>query len=396
MKISERLRGLVRSPWLTYQVLLRGRYDFTYDLMPVHVHQMGAAKRRNLAKAGTLLLHRQLHPRNWPLHMQFELTNHCDLHCPVCPTGSGKLSRRPQAMDVELFERVWREVGPNLLTASLWGWGEPLLHPRIADILGIASTQPVATLVSTNGQSLSRETVRQALIDHPPTYLIVCLDGLTDATNQVYRRGASLQPAIEGVSRLAAQKRERHQRYPILHMRYIVMKHNEHELAHAEEFARDHDFDLLTIRTLLITDASPGDHQELLPSETQWRAYDYQGTERVRRRDYVCQQPFWFPTLFSDGTLMPCDQDSDARLPFGVVTPERSFAELWFGSSAAAVRRVIRDSPDTLLTCRHCPFADQPAEAGSVRAYHLRGPVVAEVGVPGTAGWSERPSASCG
>ena len=40
---------------------------------------------------------------------------------------------------------------------------------------------------------------------HPPTYLIVAIDGLTDETNSVYQ-GARLAPALEGVRALADWK----------------------------------------------------------------------------------------------------------------------------------------------------------------------------------------------
>jgi radical SAM protein with 4Fe4S-binding SPASM domain len=360
--------------------LARGHCDFDFDRMPVRVREMSPAKRRNLALAGTLLLRRPLHPHNWPLHMQFELTSYCNLHCPVCPIGTGELRRPPQAMDVGLFERVWAEVGPYLLTTSLWAWGEPLLHPQLLDILRIAQTQPVATLLSTNGQALVRDSVIEALAGYPPTYLIVCIDGLTDETNSRYRAGARLAPALAGVRRLADIKRSRGMELPILHMRYIVMKHNEHELPYIESFAREHGFDLVTLRTLLIIDSAAARHGDLLPGSDEFRAYRYQDGKRLRRDDYICQQPFWYPTVFADGTFVACDQDYNAQLPFGVLSKGVSLRDLWFGARATAVRRAIRDHRSSLSFCQNCPFADCPAEGCSVRAIHLRGGIAPVVG----------------
>ena len=77
-------------------------------------------------------------PWSWPVHMQIELTNYCNLKCPVCPTGIGAINRKPLAMDVSLFEQLMDEVGQYLLTLSLWGWGESILHPQLAKILRIA------------------------------------------------------------------------------------------------------------------------------------------------------------------------------------------------------------------------------------------------------------------
>lgn len=379
MRSAERLRGLLRSPKLLWDVLVHGHYDFDFDRMPVRVRQMSLAKRRNLALAGTLLLHRPLRPLNWPLHMQFELTSYCNLHCPVCPIGTGELHRPPQAMEVDLFERVWAEVGPYLLTTSLWAWGEPLLHPQLKDILRIAQTQPVATLLSTNGQPLARDSVIDALATYPPTYLIVCIDGLTDETNSRYRAGARLAPALEGVRLLADIKRHRGGDWPILHMRYIVMKHNEHELPRIEGFAREHGFDLVTLRTLLIIDSDAARHGDLLPGSDEFRAYRYEDGRRMRRKDYICQQPFWYPTVFADGTFVACDQDYNAQLPFGVLSQGVSLRDLWFGSQAAAVRRTIRDHQTGLTFCQNCPFADRPTEGCSVRAIHLRHDVAATI-----------------
>jgi radical SAM protein with 4Fe4S-binding SPASM domain len=373
MRNHERKNGLVRAPRLFWDVLVCGRYQFVYDRMPFTVTGMSAAKRLNLCRSGGNLLYRRLHPWSRPLHMQFELTNYCNLRCPVCPTGNRSLARPASALDVALFERVMAEVGPYLLTASLWAWGEPLLHPRLEEILRVARQYPVALLLSTNGQTLADERVQSALLRQPPAHLIVAIDGLTDETNSRFRTGARLQPALAGVRRLAEQKRQRGQARPLLHMRYIVMKHNQHELPRVAEFARANGFDLLTLRTLSVIDAESPDavHRPFVPDAEQWRAYTYNGGERLRRDGFICQEPFWFPTLLADGTLVACEQDYNAQQPLGQVTKNVSFAEVWRSQQAATVRRIIRDRATDLSFCRNCPYADRAGTDVSVEAVFL-------------------------
>ncbi len=248
---GERASAIFRAPLLAWRLAVEGRYDFTYDQMPIRLRRMSRAKRANLMRSGLNLLHRRLQPWAMPLHMQFELANYCTLRCPVCVTGRRELRRAAAAMTPELFSGVMGEAGRYLLTASLWGWGESLLNPHLAEILGIAERYPVVTFLSTNGQRLDREPVIDAILAHPPSYLIVALDGLSDETNSQYRVGARLAPALEGVRRLAALRKERRQQLPILHMRFLVMRHNEHELAQAPAFAQSHGFDMLTTRMLL-------------------------------------------------------------------------------------------------------------------------------------------------
>jgi len=369
LKQHQRRNSILRAPLTFWRVMVEGRFDFDYDLMPVNIRAMSAAKRWNLLLGGSHLLYRQTHPRNMPLHMQFELTSYCNLHCPVCPTGSGILRRPPQNMDVALFERVLREVGPNLLTMSLWGWGESLLHPQFGEFLRIAQQYPVMTQVSTNGQNLDDEAVISALIDYPPTYLIVALDGLTDETNAVFRQGARLAPALEGVRRLAELKRERGLQRPVLHMRFIVMRQNEHEAKQAPDFARDHGFDLLTMRTLSIISTADETHRALLPESDEYRPYDYSESKRLQRDDYTCTEPFWFPTLLADGYVVPCIHDYQCENAYGVVTRENSFRDVWFSPQAAEVRRRLRGARSGF--CLSCPYADRTTEDVSVQAFYL-------------------------
>ena len=311
MRSGERIRGLLRSPKLAWDTLILGRYRFAYDQMPFTSAQMSVGKRYNLLKAGFNLLHRRLKPWSMPLHMQFELTNRCNLGCPVCPVGAGALSREPQLMDVELFRRVIDEVGPYLLTASLWGWGEPLLHPELREILKAIRKYKIATLLSTNGQMLDEDRIQDALIQEPPTHLIVAVDGLSDETNRKFRAGARLKPILSGVRRIAEAKRQLNHQLPILHMRFIVMKHNQHEVPDLIDFARSSQFDMLTIRTLSIIDCQSTDrtHRDLIPDTEEFQPYEYMQGERLERGDYICQEPFWFPTVFADGTLVACEQD---------------------------------------------------------------------------------------
>jgi radical SAM protein with 4Fe4S-binding SPASM domain len=372
MRLQERLSYLRRARALTWDILVRGRYDFEYDLMPVHVHHMPLKKRLNLLLTGANLIHRRAHAWSRPINMHIELTNYCDLRCRVCPSGTGRLDRQPAAMDPALFERVMSEVGPYLLTASLWGWGEPLLHPQLADILRIARNRGVTTFLSTNGQALGDETVLRALASYPPTYLLVCLDGMTDETNSAFRVGAKLAPALSGVKRLVQMRREAGSRLPVLHLRFIVMKHNEHEVPGLPQFAAENQFDELSIRTLSVIDAPEDIHKDLIPDGETFRAYGYSDDGRISRNDFICEQAFTFPAVFADGTVVACDQDCNAQQPIGSLADGSSFADIWWSRKADRIRRTIRDNPDDFSFCKQCPFRDRPVGHCSVEYFDLR------------------------
>lgn len=372
MKVTERWNYLKRAPLLFWDILFQGNYNFTYDLIPVHTSDMSLKKRLNLLKTGVNLIHRRTHPWSWPLHIHIELTNYCNLRCKVCPTGMGTLKRPPKAIEPALLESLMKEIGPYLLTSSLWGWGESLLHPQLADILRITQNYGFSTFLSTNGQNLDDDNVLQAIISYPPTYLIVCLDGLTDETNSILRVGSKLHPALTGVRRLAQMKRQKGLQLPILQLRYIVMKHNEHEVPQIPAFAKQNQFDQLTIRTLSIIDTPEDTHRSLIPNGEKYRAYGYTGNRRIGRTDFICEKAFSFPAVYADGTVVACDQDYNAQHPYGNLTDGSSFADIWWGKRAVEIRKTIRDNPEQFSHCDNCPFKDRPISTCDIQYYDLR------------------------
>ena len=362
----------MRSPHIMWNLLLRKRYKFSFDLMPVELTHMSWAQRVNLLRYALNLMYRRSYPWSLPLHMQVELTNYCNLRCPICPAGTRTLGRDPAAIDTQLFERLLEEVGPTLLTLALFAWGEPLLHPQLASVLETACKYNVATLLSTNGQNLADEAVIEALLRYPTTYLIVAIDGLTDETNSHFRVGARLAPILQGVRALAEGRREAGSALPVLHMRYLVMKHNQHEYESVRAFAEENMFDFLSIRTLSPIDQPGTPYREFLPDQEAFRAHRYDSDRRLKRKDFVCMHGVSYPTLFSDGTVVACEQDFRGQQPYGVFSHQNAFKDIWFGKKASEIRSTIRDAPSRYSFCLNCPFADRPVSACSIEAYDLR------------------------
>jgi MoaA/NifB/PqqE/SkfB family radical SAM enzyme len=372
MRSGRRWQYLLRAPVLASSALLRGRYDFSYARMRMRACGMPLRKRANLLATGLNLLYRRARPWGWPVHAHIELSSICNLRCPVCPTGVGRPARPRELMDIGLYERLMADAGPYLLTASLWTWGEPLLHPELAEAVRIARSHGAIPMVSTNGQNLDDERILGELIREPPSCLIVSVDGITDETNSQFRIGARLAPVLAGVRRLAELREEARQELPVLHMRYMVMKHNEHELPQVEEFARDSGFDMLSLRALATRGEDETEHRCRVPDGLRYRAYEYEGKRRLKRRDHVCQMAFTFPAILVDGTVTACDHDLTCSHPYGKIGPDGSFADVWFGAPARQARRTIRDDPGAFRFCRACPYADRPDRSGAVELHDFR------------------------
>jgi len=367
-----RKQYLKRAPILAWNIALRGHYDFTYDRIPFVLKNMSLRKRLNLLATGMNLFHRKTRPWSWPTHFMVELTNTCNLKCPVCPTGSGLLERDRGFLDLKLYERMMKEVGPRLLMIFLWGWGEPLLHPSFNKFVRIARNHNVIPVLSTNGQSLIKEEVREKLLMDPPTQLIVAIDGLTDETNTHYRVGARMDLTLEGVHKLLEERQRRIQDGPHINMRYIVMEHNEHEVEQVESFARQHGFDSLSLRSLSTVEHRDNAQRNLAPTVPEYKAYNHEDGAAGKRENFTCHIAFTFPAMFVDGTITACDQDANALHAIGRFEGKHSFKDIWFGHKAAAVRKIIRDDRNRFSFCRACPFAERDSNTCNISAKVLR------------------------
>ena len=336
--------------------LCRGQYNFDYDMMSCRCYDMPFKKRWNIITTGYNMLARNPKVPNMPVHIMVELTNYCNLRCPVCPTGTKVLKRKPQNIDVGLYAKFMDDMSDYLLTSSLWGWGESLLHPEFEEILRLSFNRGVNIILSTNGQNLNDEKIINAILRYPPAHLIVALDGITDETLSVYRQGAKLKPALEGVKGIATWRKNG---VPKLDMRYIVMSHNEHEYPELSTFARNNKFDNLTIRTLSVIDSEGGieAHSHLKPKGEKYAAYKYDGAKRVEYDGYICDSALHLPAIFSDGTLLLCCQDYDGQVKYGDLN-KSSFKELWFSERAAKMRKVVL-SDNKYKFCYNCPFKDR-------------------------------------
>ena len=153
-----------------------------------------------------------------PHILMVEPTNECNLHCPLCPTGAGKLKRPKGQMSFELYQSILSDLDGALSRLMLYNYGEPFLHPRLLDMIAQAHQAEVYTRVSTNGLVFMRSITADDLIASGLDYVRVSLDGATDATYNVYRVGGQLDRVLEGVRLLQARKYELGKRRPVVEL----------------------------------------------------------------------------------------------------------------------------------------------------------------------------------
>jgi len=97
-----------------------------------------------------------------PFHKVYlEVTSVCNLSCSFCPPTE----RRAEFVDPDEFRRRLREVRPFTSLVALHVKGEPLLHPRIGQLLDACAEESLQAVITTNGTLLSK--ARDKLLGKP-------------------------------------------------------------------------------------------------------------------------------------------------------------------------------------------------------------------------------------
>ena len=115
---------------------------------------------------------------DFPSQAQIEVTNRCNLACAMCPRDHFDLPK--EDMPFETFKKiVGRLDGITLLT--LTGWGEPLMHPHIFEMINYCKERGYKVKLTTNGTLLTSD-VRQRVISSGLDEITISLESVNKAS----------------------------------------------------------------------------------------------------------------------------------------------------------------------------------------------------------------------
>ena len=137
-----------------------------------------------------------------PAEWMLEVTNRCDLACPMCLRD--KVDFVTQDMDPHFIRHLLNASAPP---NAIWpyGFGEPLLYPYLFEAIRHMKKKGAIVSLSTSGTHLDRSTGAE-MISSRLDYLIVAFDGATPQTYEKYRRGANFDQVKDNVERFLAFK----------------------------------------------------------------------------------------------------------------------------------------------------------------------------------------------
>ena len=221
-------RDLMAKGWKTIQALVTREVKIECDRIPHTFHRVPLKKILNWILVEAAALARPEWPVGWPTHLQIEPTTYCNLRCLLCPVNTG-LNRPCGHMDFRIFQKVVDEVGEYVFFILLWDWGEPFLNPQIYDMIRYARERGIKLVSSTNGHLFAQSDHAERVVRSGLDTLIVALDGITQESYEKYRQGGELDAVLTGIRTIVAWKRALNSDTPVINLRFLVMRHNEHD-----------------------------------------------------------------------------------------------------------------------------------------------------------------------
>jgi MoaA/NifB/PqqE/SkfB family radical SAM enzyme len=135
-----------------------------------------------------------LHPE-----VRYEVTDHCNATCIMCPRDKHEHGREHGIMDQALYEKSIDEVAAlGARKIVLTGFGEPLLDKRLEDKIAYASNKKLSTYFITNGSALTPARSRK-LMQAGLNEMRISFYGMSPETYNAVMQGLDFDRAMKNI-----------------------------------------------------------------------------------------------------------------------------------------------------------------------------------------------------
>jgi len=175
-----------------------------------------------------------------PYKVSMDASTFCQLNCPLCPNGKYRLKDTVIGRGYLKFEnfKKFLDQNPNIRIIELANYGEVFLNPDLRKILEYSNKKDVRLTIF-GGANLNEldEKTAEAIIKYKLRGLSVSIDGATNKTYKIYRKGGNFNRVIKNIKLINKYKKIYHSEFPLLFWQFVIMGHNEHEIPLAKKMA---------------------------------------------------------------------------------------------------------------------------------------------------------------
>ncbi len=262
-------------------------------------------------------------PLDVPFTCEIFPANVCNFKCRYCAHSCRPQHLKKEFMDWDIYQKCIDDLAgfPRPLKLLLLaGLGEPLLHPRISDMVRYANEKKAAETVRiiTNASLLTPE-LSDELIEAGLGHLKISIQGLDDeAYHDMCETSIKLEKIIENITYFYQHKKD-----TVVNVKIVsdAFKHSDDEKRFYKMF--DGICDVMNIEH--IAPYQDVDYSSLVTEEF------VSQSGQMKEANKICQVPFYFYSVYPDGEIIPCCMlmfEDYKTFSFGNVR-QLDLAELW-------------------------------------------------------------------
>lgn len=258
-----------------------------------------------------------------PRRAMVEITRRCNLHCALCPIGTGIAPALPD-MELSVFQAFLDFFAPGLDSLTLHNYGEPLLHPSLVEFIRLAKAARISRVdLSTNGnylpQKLAEEIVASGL-----DFIRFSVDSTDPQVYPFYRAGGRLENVLAGMRRLVEARKTAGTHTPFIEAQALLTRQTEGNLQRFEQDMHNLGVDAVRWKTLNLYMSGV----EIGANAASWLPQNHQLTRyqenhpkpaRTDAEIMLCNWLWERVVVLADGTIVPCCHDFLGAYPLGQI-----------------------------------------------------------------------------
>ncbi len=283
---------------------------------------------------------KRLNVKQPPFFINLEPTGYCNLRCTVC---SYKQDRGKGYIETDLAKRVMDDAADfGVSQIRFFLAGEPIFHPRLAELIIYAKHKGLLTQVHTNANYLDAKRAEK-IIESGLDAISFSFDGETREDYEAIRVGGDFEKTLVNIIRFLELKKERDLDYP--HVTFQIIKPYKQGDPFKPELSVEfkEQFKGLPIDNFLV----------LYPFA--WPGQDDKDIVRPLGMKYFPCPVLWQSLSVAwDGRVLGCCGDLNGIVILGDVQRDK-LKDIWNGEQIVTMRRLhVEKRHKEISLCREC------------------------------------------
>ena len=277
---------------------------------------------------------------DYPRQFWIEITNECSLKCIMCPVSKG-LKRRRMFMSMDVFVKIINQINMVKPRIMLHVAGEPLLNKNLFKMIEYAKKRGCWVGIHTNAVLLTEE-MSMRILDSSLDYISFSFDGYTPQTYEKIRIGAKFEQVRSQIETFLRLRYSRVKvKHPFTRIEILLMEETKADIHDFIKYWQARKIDSVNVKLAGTWAGLVDSHRSKTAEHFGYRP---------------CRDVFCKCAILVDGTVVPCCNDIEGRMPLGNIL-KKSFNEIWNGISYNRLRiQHLKNTIPENIICHNCGF----------------------------------------